>query len=176
MKDYFSLIGKEFDDGMSAPKMLKLANNLPEFDESQLFEEEKIAIRYRELETTLEKLRDEERDILLQINNLENVSNTGASFFKELNDLKEQTSVSEILTTEYTCPICGHDCKEITEKDFEIVEATEWLDTELLLTEKYTADFSEDLRTLKDLRTEKEGEIKNENDNCFGLVLLNIKK
>ena len=160
MRDYFSLIGKEFDDGMSAQKMLNLASNLPEFDESQLIEEEKIAIRYRELETTLEKLRDEERDILLQINNLENISNTGASFFKELNDLKEQTSVSEILTTEYTCPICGHDCKEIAEKDFELVEATEWLDTELLLTEKYTADFSEDLRTLKDLRTEKEGEIK----------------
>lgn len=160
MRDYFSLIGKEFDDGMSAQKMLNLASNLPEFDESQLIEEEKITIRYRELETTLEKLRDEERDILLQINNLENISNTGASFFKELNDLKEQTSVSEILTTEYTCPICGHDCKEISEKDFELVEATEWLETELLLTEKYTADFSEDLRTLKDLRTEKEGEIK----------------
>ena len=32
---------------------------------------------------------------------------------KMLKDLKQQTSIAEIETDEYTCPLCGHECKEI---------------------------------------------------------------
>lgn len=32
-----------------------------------------------------------------------------------LRDLKQQTSVAEIETDEYTCPLCGHECQEISD-------------------------------------------------------------
>lgn len=67
-----------------------------------------------------------------------------------LRDLKQQTSVAEIETDEYTCPLCGHECQEISDNDTKLIEATNWLDDELKITAKYTADFSEDVRKLND--------------------------
>ena len=150
LTDYFALLEKDFDDKISAQKMLKMASNLPEFDDTQLFGESKIAERYSVLNEKLEELRNEEREILLKIKNIDNASKTGNEFTEMLMDLKQQTTVAEIEATEYICPLCGHDCQEIAENDSQLIEATEWLDNELKITEKYTADFSEDVRKLKD--------------------------
>ena len=77
-----------------------------------------------------------------------------------LKELKEQTKVSEIETDKYICPICGHDCQEIAERDAALIEATEWLDQELKLTEKYTTDFSEDVRKLEEEHSKIEEKIR----------------
>jgi len=154
MTDYFALLEQEFDSKISVQKMLKIASDLPDFDDSQLFGESKIVTRYSELNTELESLRNEEREILLKIKNIDKASNTGTAFSEMLKDLKLQTIVAGIETNEYVCPICGHDCDEIAEKDAEIIEATEWLDNELIITERYTSDFSEDVRKLKDAHSQ----------------------
>ena len=154
LTDYYALLERDFDDKISAQEMLKIASNLPEFDDTQLFGESKIAERYSELNTELEELRNEEREILLKIKNIDKASNTGNAFTEMLIDLKQQTTVAEIEATKYTCPLCGHDCQELTKKDAELVEAVEWLDTELMITEKYTADFSEDIRKLEDAHSQ----------------------
>ena len=88
--------------------MLKIASDLPEFDDSKLFGENKITERYSELNAELENLRNEERDILLKIKNIDNASDTGNSFAQMLKDLKQQTTVAEIETNKYSCPLCGH--------------------------------------------------------------------
>lgn len=160
LTDYFALLEQDFDSKMSAQKMLKIASDLPEFDDTQLFGESQIAARYSELNDELEELKNKEREILLKIKNIDKVSSTGNAFSNMLKDLKQQTSVAEIETTEYTCPLCGHDCKEIAEKDTEIIEATEWLDNELMITEKYTTDFSEDVRKLRDTHSHIDAKIK----------------
>lgn len=163
--NYFALLEQDFDCNMSAQEMLKLTSNLPEFDDSQLFGETKIAERYNQLNSELEELRDKERDILLQINNFDKASSMGEKFSELLHDLKKQTSVSEIKGVEYVCPICGQDCRKITEKDSEIIEATQWLDNELKITEKYTTNFSEDVRKLKAAHSEIRTKIKGVLDN-----------
>lgn len=163
--NYFALLEQDFDCNMSAQEMLKLSTNLPEFDDSQLFGETKIAERYSQLNSELEELRDKERDILLQINNFDKASSMGEKFSDLLHDLKNQTSVSEIKGVEYVCPICGQDCRKITEKDSEIIEATQWLDNELKITEKYTTNFSEDVRKLKAAHSEIRTKIKGVLDN-----------
>lgn len=160
LTDYFALLEKDFDDKISAQKMLKMASNLPEFDDTQLFGESKIAERYSVLNEELEELRNEEREILLKIRNIDNASKTGNEFTEMLMDLKQQTTVAEIEATEYICPLCGHDCQEIAENDSQLIEATEWLDNELRITEKYTADFSEDVRKLKDEHSKIDAKIK----------------
>ena len=68
MTDYFALLEQDFDSNMSAQKMLKIASNLPEFDDTQLFGESKMAERYSALNGELEELRNEEREVLLKIN------------------------------------------------------------------------------------------------------------
>ena len=44
------------DGKISVQKMLKIASDLPEFDDTQLFGENKIAERYSELNAVLEKI------------------------------------------------------------------------------------------------------------------------
>lgn len=161
LTDYFALLEQNFDGNISAQKMLEVASNLPEFDDAQLFGENKITERYSELNAELENLRNKEREILLKIKNIDNVSNTGSSFSKMLRDLKQQTSVAEIETDEYTCPLCGHECQEISDNDTKLIEATNWLDDELKITAKYTADFSEDVRKLNEVHSEIEEKIRN---------------
>lgn len=150
LSNYFALIEQDFDKNMPVHKMWRLAANLPEFDDSHLFGESKIINQYSELNNELEELREKEREILLQINNIDKASNTGSDFSEMLIDLKEQTGVAEIETSNYICPLCGHDCKEIAEKDAQLLEASEWLDNELKITKRFTADFSEDARKLKE--------------------------
>ncbi len=160
LKDYFALLEQDFDEKVSAQKMLEIASNLPEFDDAQFFGENKIAERYSELKNELENLRNEEREILVKIKNIESTSETGNSFTQMLKELKQQTSVAEIETEKYTCPLCGHECQEIAENDSLLVEATEWLDNELNITEKYTSDFSEDARKLKETHSKIDGKIR----------------
>lgn len=150
LKDYFALLEQDFDGNISVQKMLKIASDLPEFDDTQFFGENKITERYSELNAKLENLRNDEREILLKLKNIDNAFDTGSSFTQMLKELKQQTSIAEIETEEYTCPLCGHECQEIAENDSKLIEATEWLDNELRITEKYTADFSEDVRKLKE--------------------------
>ena len=158
--DYFALLEQDFDENISVQKMLKIASDLPEFDDTQLYGESKITERYSELNDELEDLRNKEREILLKIHDIDSASGTGSSFVHMLKDLKQQTSVAGIETDLYTCPICGHECQEITENDSKLIEATEWLDSELRITEKYTADFSEDVRKLREEHSKIDEKIK----------------
>ena len=161
LRDYFALLEQDFDSKMSVQKMLKIASELPEFDDTQLFGENKITERYSELNSELENLRNEEREILLKIKNIANASDTSSSFTEMLKELKQQTSIAEIKTDKYTCPLCGQKCQEIAEHDSKLIEATEWLDNELKITEKYTADFSEDVRKLKEAHSKIDEKIRN---------------
>lgn len=160
LKDYFALLDLDFDDRTSVQRCMNVAKNLPEFDESQLFKESKIASRYKELNAELEILRNEERDILLRIKDIQNTSNTGNSFYRVLEELKVQTDTARITVEEYKCPICGNNCEKIAENDARIIEAAEWLDKELTITERYTSDFSEDIRKLEELHSNISSQIK----------------
>ena len=153
--DYYALLEMDFDKNVSLNEMLKIASNLPEFDDTILFGNKEIVKRYNELNSKLENIRNEEVVVLAKISELEKTSNNGNSYSKMLQDLKLQTESIKIETNTYTCPLCGNNCKKINENDSELMIATQWLDSELEITKKYTTDFSEDIRKLK----EKHGKI-----------------
>ena len=161
LSNYYALIGMHLDENITVQKMLKLAKDLPEFDDSQFFGESEIVSRYNSLNWKLESLRDEERDIRLRIERIRAASETGEGFSAMLGKLKQQADAAPIETSSYFCPLCGHDCSEITQADIELVEATDWLEHELKITEKYTMDFSEDARKLSEALRKIEEDIKN---------------
>lgn len=160
MRDYYALLNMRLDETLTVQKMLKLAKELPEFDDSQFFGEKEIVARYNSLNAELESLLDEERDIRLRIERISSSSETGESFTTMLGQLKQQAASAPIEGSLYTCPLCGHECSEITEDDNELVEATQWLDDEIQITQKYTMDFSEDTRKLNEGLRIIEGKIK----------------
>ncbi|PWX63497.1 hypothetical protein CYK85_07545 [Clostridium perfringens] len=160
LEDYFSLMNNHIDLNINLNKMKKLASNLPEFDEAQLFKEDGIIERYDLLKKELEDLADKERSILMKINNLDDASSRGQSFTESLKELKEETKVFEICENEYSCPLCGNNCEIISEEDKLLLEAGEWLDRELEITNKYTHNFSEDIRKLKGIASDISDKIK----------------
>lgn len=160
IQDYYALLEIPFQENMTIQGILRLASNLPEFDDSKLFSENSITERYHYLNRQLDELRDKERDILLQINNLDDVNKSGTEFTKMLEELKEQTDIAGISDVQYVCPICGNKCDEILQDDIDLSEASSWLNSELEITSKYTNDFSEDIRKLKERHEEIEENIK----------------
>lgn len=160
MQDYYALLDIPFISDITTQKLLRLASDLPEFDDSKLFNENGIADRYHNLNNQLEELRNKERDILLQIDNLDDAGRNGTEFTQMLQNLKEQTTISGGFCDKYTCPICGNKCEEISQDDSDLLEATSWLDKELEITSKYTTDFSEDVRKLKEIHGQIESNIK----------------
>lgn len=161
LADYHALLEMDFDKNVSIQQMIELAIDLPEFDDRQFLGDSKIVERYDELKEKIEVLRNEEREILIKINNVNKASNTGNEFLELLQELNQQTNIIEIKNGEYVCPICGHDCHNISSKDNEIIEAKMWLENELMITEKHTTDFSEDVRKLKEVHTNIDTEIRN---------------
>lgn len=150
LSNYYALLGMRLDENLTAQKMLQIAKNLPEYDDSQLFGESEIVSRYNTLKSELESLCDEEREITLRIERIRTASETGEGFAAMLGRLKQQTDAAPIETSSYVCPLCGHDCGEIAQTDIKLIEAADWLDHELQITEKYTMDFSEDARKLSE--------------------------
>lgn len=160
LQDYFALLGQDFDENISTKEALNIATKLPLFDDAHLFGEEKITERYSEIKQHLENLRNNEREILIKIKNIEKSTSAGDAFGKMLIALKEQTPKNKIKTTDYICPLCGQDYNKLKLLDEELLEANQWLDNELTLTHIYTSDFTEDLRKLKEEQATIETEIK----------------
>ena len=160
LQDYYALLGLQLDVNLTVQKMLRLADNLPEFDDSQFFGEAEIVARYNSLNAKLESLRDQERDIRLRLDRISSASETGDNFLLMLEQLKKQTEAAPAEVAQYACPLCGHECADLSKSDEEIVAATKWLDNELRITEKYTMDFSEDARKLNEGLRKIEEEIK----------------
>ena len=160
LQDYYALLGLQLDRNLTAQGMLSLADNLPEFDDAQFFGEAEIVARYNSLNSELESLRDQERDIRLRIDRISSASETGGNFVSTLEQLKRQTQAAPVEVTQYTCPLCGHECSDLSESDEELAAATKWLENELRITEKYTMDFSEDARKLNEALRKIEEEIK----------------
>ncbi len=161
LNDYYSLLGLDFDEkNTKVQTMVQLAKKIPEFDDNQLFGEAGIVERYHQLNNELELLRDQERDVLLKLKNIGDARLNGNAFAEMLSDLQQQTAISSETITPCTCPLCGQRCEDFKETDDKILEASEWLDQELVLTKKYTQDFSEDLRILREEHSRIESQIK----------------
>ncbi len=155
IEDYFALFDLPFDNSVSLPEMLKTASDLPRFDDSPLFNNEGMMKRYHEICRELENYRDQEHKISVQISDIENANKAGASFINVLDELQEKTKISSPEDDiNYLCPLCGNSCDDMKASDQNILNASSWLEDELEITSKYTADFSEEIRKLSGVRDE----------------------
>lgn len=157
--NYFALLNRSLEENLSIEEMLKVASNLPKYDDN-ILGEAKVVSHYNNLRLKLEELREKERNILLEIENINSTKKNGVNFSKILEELEYQTKITENKNKSYSCPLCGSNCNEINVENEKISKASKWLDTELKLAKKYTFDFSEDIRKLEENHKELEREIK----------------
>lgn len=146
LSNYFALIDKEFDNSIGLKKMISIASNLPMYNDEYITSDEKIISRYHELKHELEQLRIDEHKILLKIDELNDTYKNGDEYVKTLRHLKQQIRVSDIRGVDYLCPVCGNQCDDIEKDDLRIIDASKWLEEELLITDNSKNDFQEDIR------------------------------
>jgi hypothetical protein len=160
LKDYYALLNINLEENLSIKQMKLRMDNLPKFDDTMLISNDGIRERYNGLINQLEKLRDQEREYLIKIDNLKKTQQNGNDLVELLEDLDEQNKTIVEFSDEYKCPICGNDCNTMKNEDEELVNANQWLSSELEITTKYTYDFSEELRILNEGLSKIEKDIK----------------
>lgn len=66
-----------------------------------------------------------------------------------MDELKKINEVSKPENEEYICPICGELSQKISDYDESILEASQWLNSEIKFVEAYNTNFWEDIRKLE---------------------------
>lgn len=150
VKDYYALLHKTLPETKKYTQIISLAQNLPEFDDSSLFQDDSIVTRYHALNAELEYKRDQRRQTLSAIESLKSSEGYGNEYDRALNAMQEQVCFAPPACNEYTCPLCGNHLPELSETDKQLAEAAQWLNQELTLTSKYTHSFAEDIRKLQE--------------------------
>lgn len=159
LQNYFALLGQALPEMKTSPQIVAAAKNLPEFDDTSLFQDDNIVQRYHSLNLLLEQKRDQRRQVLDAIENLKSNGQYGNNYDLALQQLKEQVQFAPAQCSEYTCPLCGKEAASLSKIDDHLKTAMQWLNQELALTTKYSQSFAEDIRKLKDQKDALHGEI-----------------
>lgn len=158
-EDYYSLIGVSFENGKSIKQLMKLSNELPNLDLSR-YSSKDIIGRYEELNVKIDGLRDEERDLILKIGNLQDTNNVGKEYIGTLNQIKEESELYRPKKDKYCCPLCGNQCEGIHKIKEDMKNATQWLEKEIKISSRYSNNFLEDIRKLEMEKDRVDSEIR----------------
>jgi hypothetical protein len=158
-EDYYSLISVTFEKGRSINQLIKLSNELPKLDLS-MYSSKDIIGRYEELNVKIDALRDEERDLILKINNLRDTNNVGEEYIGTLNQIKEESELYRPQKDKYCCPLCGNQCEGIHKIKEDMKNATQWLEKEIKISSRYSNNFLEDIRKLEMEKNRTDSEIR----------------
>lgn len=146
-KEYFALLGREFNDNLTLDSLIKLGNDLPNLSDE--YSSNKIVMRYNELKNEIEELRDKEDILKNKISNLDSANKNGKSYISSLEVLKQKADLSNNdRVKEYMCPICGHECDDLNEISKDIKEAAKWLTVEMKLIDLSNDNLFEEKRKL----------------------------
>ena len=113
VKDYYALLHKTLPETKKYTQIISLAQNLPEFDDSSLFQDDSIVTRYHALNAELEYKRDQRRQTLSAIESLKSSEGYGNEYDRALNAMQEQVCFARRLVT--NTPV---HCVEITFRSY----------------------------------------------------------
>lgn len=110
-RNYYSIIGKSFNESLSMDALLKLRDNLPDYT-SKTFITEDVQNRYDEL-TSESKLKISQLDRLKKnYRDIENSEKYANQYVDELDTLDKKTPELNI-NNDYNCPVCGQEHKSL---------------------------------------------------------------
>lgn len=147
--EYFTLLNIAFNKNITLSELIHIAENLPEFSDLELYENEEIWKCKNELENELTRLKEAEIELRLQISEIKSSNQHGNMFVDALKELQEKTELSmPEQDSEYMCPLCGCRCESIIDFDKNLFDSKFCLENELNMVSKQTSAFDEDLRKL----------------------------
>ena len=147
-RNYYALIGENFDESLSAKDLLALGKNLPK-KRSTVFDTSELARRFNVLSIEADDL-DAEIALLqknvLEIDQTESYAN---NFRLLLGSLREKSAEVLPKTEDYLCPLCGNETESLNQEMRELNNAAEALKEELAGLSTYTISFQKERDSLK---------------------------
>lgn len=128
--NYYSLIGKKFDETNPINKLLKLRHQLPDYTRDSYLSDA-LETRYFNLKEKQEQKKQEKHEIDLKIKNLELNQRYGDGYKHNLEELKQRIKYSKPNKNSYNCPVCGKEHESINNKIEAINLSKEWLQSEI---------------------------------------------
>jgi len=160
-KNYFSIIGKNFDDSFTFDEIIKISKHLPDYNTNAIISEES-RIRYLNLMDEREELKSKLNFISKRITSIEFNSKYSTDYHVNLEILKYKSN-SKLIKTNFVCPLCNNDVDIANNELKKLFEAKDDLENELKSLNFHTKDYSQELFKLKEEREGVKKEISNLN-------------
>jgi hypothetical protein len=158
-RNYYSLIGLEFNEQLSLSQLLNARSNLPDYT-SETFASPDLIDRYNFLKREIESKGSDHSILQGKIKDLEETENYANQFQIALKtlDLKSESSTST--NDSYNCPTCGTETLNLSEEMELIGNAQKQLSKELELVGGYKFSYQKEIDALKKQQAELRQEIK----------------
>lgn len=160
LKDYYALIGIEFQEGnKSLANLIEIANNLPKSDDNS-YTSDQIVIRYEKIKEKIEELRAQEQLLKSRLLNLDSATDNSTDYVTSLKKLNDKAEMLSHTDSDYSCPLCGSECNDLHQISQDVEKASLWISSEISLITNSTEHFSEERRKLTDQMNEVVKEIR----------------
>ncbi|MFW9952540.1 MAG: DUF3732 domain-containing protein [Candidatus Thorarchaeota archaeon] len=157
VKDYYQIIGKEYPGFSDISNLIKIARNLPEFEDTSYvigeYEKKRISLEYER-----EKLAEKRQQIITNVELLEIASNDVQSYNIDLSNLANRSTNSSSID-HYTCPLCNQKVDSLKEKVEEVKKSRRSLSEDLKKLRNYSIDNSKTIERLNKERTSLTNEL-----------------
>ncbi len=153
-RNYYALIGENFDESLVLQQLIELKKHLPNYSANSYLSDN-IQTRYTQLKKQREEKRLEFNKLSKAINDLE-TSQKYANEYEVSLDILEQRLINQKLEESkqnYVCPTCGGKCSEIVEKIDKLLQSKQYFLQELQQVSNYAISYQGEIDKLS---TQKE--------------------
>lgn len=152
VKDYFHIIGKECPTFNDISDVIKVAKELPDFDDRSYLKGE-CETRKVALENDRDKLTDQKQKIIRDIELLEIASKDARSYNTDLSFLTDRSKFTPCRDGGYTCPLCEQSVESLNKQIDAVTKSRISLFDDLKKLKSYARDNSKTLERLKKERS-----------------------
>lgn len=150
-KNYYTLIGKKFDDSLNFNALLSLKNELPDYTR-QMYVGSNLDNRYSQLKAQ----RDENKRIINEFTNkikaLEESETYANSFGTGLSEIFQRSIHDHSSLKEYLCPVCGKEDDSLSDNSKAVIESSRKVSNELSRLSTYAVSYVKEIDELSKAR------------------------
>lgn len=158
-RNYYAVVGREFNENLSLNQLLALRNQLPEYT-SETFVSPELLIRHTFLKNEIESKGSEHKTLERKIKDLEETQNYANQFQIALKTLNLKSENSLLSNDLYNCPTCGTESSSISQEMELIENAQKQLSKELELAGGYSISYQKEIDLLRKQQSELRREIR----------------
>lgn len=158
-KNYYALLGKPFDESLSFEELLRLRDQLPDY-ESKTFVSQDIRLRYDRLKQERDAKYHQLNQNSVKIKNLEETQRYANDYEINLRVLEKTSQYSDNIPTTVICPLCGKENDDLSQQAQQLQESRTKLAEELSQVGTYGISYTHEIDELSRQQTQIRNELR----------------